>query len=861
MATKAEYLAQGKTEQQIQDATVVKNTADMSQKLGQNLAPTSYAVQSPIVPPAPNLSTSITPISQQMTEWAPTTPVQPEVQAQTDFNAPPQAVSTPQAITTPPQVEKTTTITPEWQTVVKKETPGTPTVDFNVWSGREQDILKNLNEGFSNAPDLFQNKDTFKTAYGYATADDTKKKMLDAFFQSKSAQINNTDALFQQIATNQPIYNQDTKRTPAYQKAFSRFSDMNLNAGLTPNELADKLRNGSITLGSQAYTDLQMKNPALVKNAERLNSINTWVGGQKMDSNTILSNVSNSIIKDVPQADIPNLQKMLSTNPQVSDSLAKSKETKTNVDKLQDTLDNMEDDIRAQYKGTGATEGYIQWVISEKSKPIVRQLNTLNRTYSNQLSELQYYTGIVKDDYDTAKEERKTTSDRAYQTQKDERNFVQQQQLATFQNKLSNESKKLDYAYQDSRDVQNYKQDLQKMGITDMLQTKRDKLNFSQQKELASIQNKYQNSRDVQNYNQDMQKLNYSYQNDPDKIAKQIENNSNLSNGSVINITASGTQSNVMVWTKNIIVDSVWATGLENANNELKAAWIPVIAASWFRDQTATIRSMAERFKIPFNANNPSETAQALRTAGHQVANPWQSKHESGMAIDVYADKRLWKVTTQQESILNKNGWFSAGIPGDAGHFEYKGVQNQTLKKIPERDQKRIDSYSDDYTKNPNVQSAFKFSPLLRQYSNIDVKNLSSSQRQGIISDYAKALDPDSVVREGEYATVAKYSSSFGEKTLSEINQFVSWNGTLSDGAAQKVIDAINSRGKNYFEQERNLRDQYIKKINRISGDNRWEQELIFPDYANWWTSNTQKQTQNTNNIDSILNEWNTRNQ
>ena len=45
MATKAEYLAQGKTEQQIQDATVVKNTADMSAKLGQNIPATGYDMQ------------------------------------------------------------------------------------------------------------------------------------------------------------------------------------------------------------------------------------------------------------------------------------------------------------------------------------------------------------------------------------------------------------------------------------------------------------------------------------------------------------------------------------------------------------------------------------------------------------------------------------------------------------------------------------------------------------------------------------------------------------------------------------------------------------------------------------------------
>ncbi len=44
------------------------------------------------------------------------------------------------------------------------------------------------------------------------------------------------------------------------------------------------------------------------------------------------------------------------------------------------------------------------------------------------------------------------------------------------------------------------------------------------------------------------------------------------------------------------------------------------------------------------------------------------------MAIDVYGSSKLDKVTPAQEKILNANGWYSANIPGDAGHFEYNGV-------------------------------------------------------------------------------------------------------------------------------------------------------------------------------------------
>lgn len=123
---------------------------------------------------------------------------------------------------------------------------------------------------------------------------------------------------------------------------------------------------------------------------------------------------------------------------------------------------------------------------------------------------------------------------------------------------------------------------------------------------------------------------------------------------------------------KTVRLDQVGAKWFESAINQLKTAWIPIVVGEWYRNQTDTIKSMADRYGIPFNASNPAETAWKLRKAGHQVADPWKSNHESGMAIDVYGSSKLDAVTPAQEKILNANGWYSAGIPWDAGHFEYR---------------------------------------------------------------------------------------------------------------------------------------------------------------------------------------------
>ncbi len=124
---------------------------------------------------------------------------------------------------------------------------------------------------------------------------------------------------------------------------------------------------------------------------------------------------------------------------------------------------------------------------------------------------------------------------------------------------------------------------------------------------------------------------------------------------------------------KTIRVDQAWASGFQNAIDQLSTAWIPVVVGQGARDQAATIKSMADRLGFAYNAANPAETAAKLRAAWHAVADPGKSNHESGMAVDIYKDSSLQAVSPEQERILNANGWYSAGIPWDAGHFEYRG--------------------------------------------------------------------------------------------------------------------------------------------------------------------------------------------
>lgn len=66
--------------------------------------------------------------------------------------------------------------------------------------------------------------------------------------------------------------------------------------------------------------------------------------------------------------------------------------------------------------------------------------------------------------------------------------------------------------------------------------------------------------------------------------------------------------------------------------------------------------------------------------------------------------------------------------------------------------------------------------------------------KQQLINDFAKILDPDSVVREGEYALAGKYSQSKIDTWKQEVKNFFTTGGPLSDDAAKMLAEGVDRR-------------------------------------------------------------------
>lgn len=102
--------------------------------------------------------------------------------------------------------------------------------------------------------------------------------------------------------------------------------------------------------------------------------------------------------------------------------------------------------------------------------------------------------------------------------------------------------------------------------------------------------------------------------------------------------------------------------------------------------------------------------------------------------------------------------------------------------------------------------------------SGLSNKTTNPADDQALIYALAKALDPNSVVREGEYATAQKYSQSWVKAFGKSVNQAVRGTGFLSEEARKNIKDTILSRYQASLQSFNNIYQDYGRRINNLTG-------------------------------------------
>ncbi len=153
-----------------------------------------------------------------------------------------------------------------------------------------------------------------------------------------------------------------------------------------------------------------------------------------------------------------------------------------------------------------------------------------------------------------------------------------------------------------------------------------------------------------------------------------------------------------------------------------------------------------------------------------------------------------------------------------------------------------------DKTRVDKIVSSFESDPMIKKFNQqleakryIDWFNINTSNPaddQSLIYAFAKMMDPDSVVREGEYATVQKYNQTWLSNFWFNAARVVDNAQVLTKSARENMIKTMNSRYTSWEQWYKNFKSEKAKQIDKVLW---WWWESLLIDYT--WDIGAQQQT------------------
>jgi len=136
----------------------------------------------------------------------------------------------------------------------------------------------------------------------------------------------------------------------------------------------------------------------------------------------------------------------------------------------------------------------------------------------------------------------------------------------------------------------------------------------------------------------------------------------------------------------------------------------------------------------------------------------------------------------------------------------------------PPAQQRRIDAVIKGFDAQPVVKRTQIMAEAVSFADGMDINTKNPSDDQALIYAFAKIMDPESVVREGEYATVQKYAQSWSESFGFDVKRIFSNSPFLTPQARQNMKTTIRAKFGAAKGQYDNLRNEFGRRIERITG-------------------------------------------
>lgn len=149
---------------------------------------------------------------------------------------------------------------------------------------------------------------------------------------------------------------------------------------------------------------------------------------------------------------------------------------------------------------------------------------------------------------------------------------------------------------------------------------------------------------------------------------------------------------------------------------------------------------------------------------------------------------------------------------------------------LPTAQQRRIDSLSKGFDSQMAVKNTQIMSEAASFAQSLDPNTKNPADDQALIYAFAKAMDPNSVVREGEYATVQRYAQSWAESFGFNAARIFSNTPFLTPVSRQNMKATIMARFRAARGQYQTIRKSYVDRANRITGQP--DGDSYFTDYG-----------------------------
>jgi hypothetical protein len=144
--------------------------------------------------------------------------------------------------------------------------------------------------------------------------------------------------------------------------------------------------------------------------------------------------------------------------------------------------------------------------------------------------------------------------------------------------------------------------------------------------------------------------------------------------------------------------------------------------------------------------------------------------------------------------------------------------KNKLLASLDKEQRARVDKIANNFDNEAVIKNFSVIQEGIQFANSLNPNSTSPSDDQALIYSFAKVMDPNSVVREGEYATVQKYAQSWTDSFGFNVSRILNNKEFLTPEARANMKATMDQRYGASLNQYENVYKEYGRRIDAITG-------------------------------------------